>query len=69
MLTIAGVFVLYLGLMILIGFKFYNKTDDMSDYILGGRKLNSWVTAMSAQASDMSGWLLIGLPGTAYVIY
>ena len=41
----------------------------MSDYILGGRKLNSWVTAMSAQASDMSGWLLIGLPGTAYIIY
>lgn len=69
MLTIAGIFVLYLGLMVLIGFKFYNKTDNMSDYILGGRKLNSWVTAMSAQASDMSGWLLIGLPGTAYVIY
>lgn len=69
MLTIAIIFVLYLGLMVGIGFKFYSKTDDLSDYILGGRKLNSWVTAMSAQASDMSGWLLIGLPGTAYMIY
>lgn len=55
--------------MVFIGFKFYNKTSNLSDYILGGRKLNSWVTALSAQASDMSGWLLIGLPGTAYVIY
>ena len=43
--------------------------DIWSDYLLGGRKLNSWVTAMSAQASDMSGWLLIGLPGTAYLVY
>lgn len=69
MFIIAAIFVIYLGLMVYIGFKFYNKTDSMSDYILGGRKLNSWVTAMSAQASDMSGWLLIGLPGTAYVIF
>lgn len=69
MFIIAVIFVVYLGLMVYIGFRFYNKTDNMSDYILGGRKLNSWVTAMSAQASDMSGWLLIGLPGTAYVVY
>ncbi len=69
MLTIAIIFILYLSVMVAIGFKFYSKTDDLSDYILGGRKLNSWVTAMSAQASDMSGWLLIGLPGTAYIIY
>ncbi len=69
MITIAIIFILYLGIMVFIGAKFYNKTDSMSDYILGGRKLNSWVTAMSAQASDMSGWLLIGLPGTAYLIY
>lgn len=67
--TIAIIFVLYLLLMVAIGIKFYNNTSNLSDYILGGRKLNSWVTAMSAQASDMSGWLLIGLPGTAYVIY
>ena len=69
MVIIAIIFVLYLGLMVWIGVKNFNKTDSMSDYILGGRKLNSWVTAMSAQASDMSGWLLIGLPGTAYMIY
>lgn len=69
MFTIAIVFTLYLGLMLAIGFKFYNKTDDLSEYILGGRKLGSWLTAMSAQASDMSGWLLIGLPGTAYMLY
>ena len=64
MVTIAIIFIVYLAAMVLIGFKFYSKTDDLSDYILGGRQLNSWVTAMSAQASDMSGWLLIGLPGT-----
>ena len=60
MLTIGILFVLYLGLMLWIGAKNYNQSDDLSDYILGGRKLGSWVTAMSAQASDMSGWLLIG---------
>lgn len=69
MVTIAIVFCLYLALMVAIGFKFYNKTDNLSDYFLGGRNLGSWLTALSAQASDMSGWLLIGLPGTAYVIY
>lgn len=66
---IAAIFVVYLGVMVGIGIKHYSKTDSLSEYILGGRKLNSWVTAMSAQASDMSGWLLIGLPGTAYVVY
>ena len=69
MITIAIVFILYLAVMVAIGFKFYNKTDNLSDYFLGGRNLGSWLTALSAQASDMSGWLLIGLPGTAYVIY
>ncbi len=69
MYIIGIIFALYLGLMVLIGFKYYNKTSNMSDYILGGRSLGSWVTAMSAQASDMSGWLLLGLPGTAYVLY
>lgn len=69
MITIAIIFILYLSLMVAIGFKFYSKTSNLSDYFLGGRKLGSWVTALSAQASDMSGWLLIGLPGTAYVIY
>ncbi|MDD4122440.1 MAG: sodium/proline symporter PutP, partial [Eubacteriales bacterium] len=69
MLTIALVFIVYLGLMVAIGVKFYSKTSDLNDFILGGRKLGSWLTALSAQAADMSGWLLIGLPGTAYVIY
>ncbi|MEG0292295.1 MAG: sodium/proline symporter PutP [Anaerovoracaceae bacterium] len=66
---VAIIFTLYLGLMVLIGFKHYKKTDDVADYVLGGRSLNSWITAMSAQASDMSGWLLIGLPGVAYIVY
>lgn len=69
MITIAIVFLIYLVLMVAIGFKFYSKTDNLDDYFLGGRNLGSWLTALSAQASDMSGWLLIGLPGTAYVIY
>ena len=59
-------FVIYLLVMIGIGFYFSNKSKKMSDYFLAGRGLNSWVTAMSAQASDMSGWLLMGLPGAAY---
>lgn len=68
-IIIGVIFGLYLLVMVGIGFKFYNKSDNMSEYVLGGRKLNSWVAAMSAQASDMSGWLLIGLPGTAYLIF
>lgn len=60
-------FAVYLLVMLLIGWFFYSRTSNLSDYILGGRKLNSWVTALSAQASDMSGWLLLGLPGYAYL--
>ncbi len=60
-------FVLYLVVMLAIGWYFYNRTRNLSDYILGGRGLNRWVAAMSAQASDMSGWLLLGLPGFAYL--
>ena len=60
-------FALYLGFMLAIGWYFFRRTRNLSDYILGGRGLNSWVTAMSAQASDMSGWLLMGLPGFAYL--
>ncbi|MGF7056616.1 sodium/proline symporter PutP [Brassicibacter mesophilus] len=65
-LGIIFTFVVYLGVMLLIGFIYYRKTENLSEYILGGRKLNSWVTALSSQASDMSGWLLLGLPGYAY---
>lgn len=59
-------FGLYLIFMLSIGWFFYFRTKTLSDYILGGRGLGSWVASMSAQASDMSGWLLMGLPGYAY---
>ena len=68
-IIIGAVFVIYLGVMVAIGMKYYNKEDDMSEYILGGRKLPPIAVAMSAQASDMSGWLLTGLPGLAYIIF
>lgn len=59
-------FTLYMLVMLAIGFYFYFKTDDLSDYVLGGRGLGPGVTALSAGASDMSGWLLLGLPGMMY---
>ncbi len=58
--------ILYLACMLGIGVYFYRKTDNIDDYVLGGRGLNSWVSAMSASASSMSGWLLLGLPGGIY---
>lgn len=61
------VFFVYVAAMVGIGFFFMNKNNSIGDYILGGRSLNPWVAAMSAQASDMSGWLLTGLPGLAFV--
>jgi sodium/proline symporter len=61
------VLAIYLIAMVGIGYVYYQKTSDFADYVLGGRKLGSWTAALSAQASDMSGWLLIGLPGAAYV--
>ena len=60
-------FILYLVFMMGVGVFFYRRTTNLSDYILGGRKINFWVTSLSAQASDMSGWLLMGLPGFAYL--
>jgi sodium/proline symporter len=59
-------FGVYLVTMLGIGVYAYRQTHDLSDYILGGRKLGRWVAALSAGASDMSGWLLLGLPGYAY---
>ena len=59
-------FLVYLGAMAGIGFAAWRSTKNLSDYILGGRRLGSFVTAMSAGASDMSGWLLMGLPGALY---
>lgn len=61
MITIA----VYLGLMLIVGVVFSKKTKNVGDFYLGGRKLGPVVTAMSAEASDMSGWLLMGLPGLA----
>lgn len=60
-------FLLYFLLMLGIGVFFSNKSESISDYFLGGRQLGSWVTALSAQASDMSSWLLMGLPAAAYL--
>lgn len=59
-------FSLYMIAMVGIGVYFYFKTDNLSDYVLGGRGLGPGVTALSAGASDMSGWLLLGLPGMMY---
>ena len=59
--------VIYMAIVIVIGIAFAKKANANSEnYYLGGRSLGPWVTAMSAEASDMSGWLLMGLPGVAY---
>lgn len=60
--------VIYACVMLFIGGSFFRKTSDASDYFLGGRNLNPFVAALSAQASDMSGWLLMGLPGAVYAL-
>lgn len=60
-------FVAYLLLILFLGIKAYRRTHNLGDYILGGRKLGSTVTALSVGASDMSGWLLLGLPGAIYL--
>jgi len=60
-------FTAYIAMMVGIGIYFYFKTDNLSDYVLGGRDLGPGVTALSAGASDMSGWLLLGLPGAIYM--
>lgn len=68
--TIIGlltVIIIYLIAMVVIGVIFSKKNNDDSDFYLGGRKLGPIVTAMSAEASDMSSWLLMGLPGVAYL--
>lgn len=59
--------ILYLAAMLLIGWYAYKRTSNLTDYMLGGRSLGPAVTALSAGAADMSGWLLMGLPGAIYV--
>ncbi len=62
---ILGTIIVYMLGMLIIGFKTSEKNKTSSDFFLGGRKLGPFVTAMSAEASDMSGWLLMGLPAVA----
>ncbi|GAB3171433.1 sodium/proline symporter PutP [Myceligenerans halotolerans] len=57
----------YLAVMLGIGYAAFRRTDNLDDYMLGGRRLSPGVAALSAGASDMSGWLLMGLPGAIYV--
>ena len=60
-------FAVYFIFLTTVGIFFYRRTNSIEDYLLGGRGLGRWVTALSAQASDMSGWLLMGLPGAVYL--
>ncbi|MFC0469234.1 sodium/proline symporter PutP [Halalkalibacter kiskunsagensis] len=60
-------FILYLLGMLVIGLVAYKMTSNLSDYVLGGRRLGGSVAALSAGASDMSSWLLLGLPGAMYI--
>ncbi|MBY8073134.1 sodium/proline symporter PutP [Vibrio fluvialis] len=64
--AITTTFIVYLILMLAIGVYAYQRTKNSADYFLGGRSLGPWPAALSAGASDMSGWLLLGLPGYAY---
>lgn len=58
---------IYIASVIAIGFHYAKKASESTDnFLIGGRSLGPWVTAMAAEASDMSGWLLMGLPGVAY---
>ena len=66
-LCITLAILVYLGCMLYVGYRCSKNTNDSADFYLGGRKLGPLVTAMSAEASDMSSWLLMGLPGLAYL--
>ncbi len=66
---VAVAMLLYFVVVILVGFIYTKRSNSSSEeYFLGGRKLGPWLTALSAEASDMSGWLLMGLPGVAYFV-
>lgn len=72
MLDISNIIILcafgfYMVVMILIGVYYSKSTKNNEDYFLGGRNLGGWTAALSAEASDMSGWLLMGLPGSIYM--
>ena len=59
--------VVYMAAIIGLGIYYAKRSNTTGDFYLGGRKLGPFVTAMSAEASDMSSWLLMGLPGVAYL--
>lgn len=63
-----AVFCLYMVAMALFGVFTYRRVRNFSGYAIGERGINPWVTALSAEASDMSGWLLMGLPGAAFAV-
>ncbi|HBR33441.1 MAG TPA: sodium:proline symporter, partial [Firmicutes bacterium] len=66
-LQILAAMAIYMAVVVGIGFYYAKRASASSDnFLIGGRKLGPWVTAMAAEASDMSGWLLMGLPGVAY---
>ena len=65
-ICILGTIAVYLVGMLIIGFRCARKNESSADFYLGGRKLGPLVTAMSAEASDMSSYLLMGLPGLAF---
>jgi sodium/proline symporter len=67
MIARLAAFVLYLAFMIYIGMRYMKRNNSSEDFFLGGRQVGPWMTALSAEASDMSGWLLMGLPGVAYL--
>ncbi len=67
MFCLIATIVVYLLMMLVIGFLFSKNNSNSEDFYLGGRKMGPIVTAMSAEASDMSSWLLMGLPGVAYL--
>ncbi len=60
-------FVIYLGMMIFVGLRKASNNNSSSDFFLGGRQTGPWITALSAEASDSSAWLLMGLPGLCYL--
>lgn len=66
-IIVLSAFAVYMLVMIVIGALYSRSTKNNEDYFLGGRNLGGWTAALSAQASDMSGWMLMGLPGAVYV--
>ena len=66
-IAILSIIFIYFTFLVFLGLKGYKQTKTFSDYIIGGRKLGSWVGAMNVGASDMSSWVLMGLPGAFYL--